>query len=399
MKKYFLAALVLVLGLQARASEMKKLSDREYQDRLRGGFVGQMAGVTFAAPYEFRADGAMIPENLIHEWQASMIKGALLQDDIYVELTFLATIEKYGIDVGPEQIGKDFGASKYPLWHANKAGRDNIRKGVMPPLSGHPRYNPHADDIDFQIEADMFGLISPGMPRAAQEFGWRFGHTMNYGDGVYGGVFISAMYADAFFESDRVKIVESGLAAIPVESNYAKTVRDVLAAYQKNPSDWQYAWRVIEKNWAGKVHCPDPQLISFWRKVGIGANVNGAYVVIAFLYGGGDPYKTMRIAAMEGRDADCNSSSAMGVLGTAIGFEKLPADFKSALPSMKGKKFAYTNYDYEGAVNALYQTAQKVLAKQGGKIDKEIWFIPAQSSISLPFEQWPYGTPGKDVPL
>jgi hypothetical protein len=322
-----------------------------------------------------------------------------MQDDIYVELTFLQSIEKYGIDVSQDQIGKDFAASRYPLWHANKAGRDNLRKGVMPPLSGHPRYNAHADDIDFQIEADMFGLISPGMPRAAQEFGGRFGHVMNYGDGVYGGVFISAMYADAFFKSDRVKTVEAGLAAIPAESNYAKTIRDALSAYQKNPDDWRQAWRVIEKNWGDKVHCPSPQVVAFWRKVGIGANVNGAYVVIALLYGGGDPYKTMRIAAMCGRDADCNSSSAMGVLCTMIGFEKLPDNLKSALPSMKGKKFAFTNYDYDGAVNALYQTAQKVLAKQGGKIEGDTWLIPAQSPSSLPLEQWPYGTPAQQVPL
>jgi hypothetical protein len=401
MKKLYAVWLIVILSapFAGRGSETIKLSEQQYRDKLAGGFVGQMAGVTFAAPYEFRADGERIPESVVHQWQPEMIKGALIQDDIYVELTFLATIEKYGIDVSQEQIGKDFGASKYPLWHANKAGRDNIRKGVMPPLSGHPRYNPHADDIDYQIESDMFGLVSPGMPKAVQEFGWRFGHVMNYGDGVYGGVFISAMYAAAFFESDRVKIVESGLAAIPPESNYAKTIRDVLSAHQKNPNDWRYAWRVVEKNWAGKVHCPDPNPLYFWRKLGIGANVNGAYVVIAFLYGGGDPYKTMRIATMCGRDADCNSSSAMGILGTMIGFERLPADFKSSLPAMKGKKFAYTNYDWEGAVAALLRTAQKVLVKQGGRVDQETWMIPAQTPNSLPLEQWPYDIKAQDVPL
>jgi hypothetical protein len=37
------------------------------------------------------------------------------------------------------------------------------------PASGHWMNNPHADCIDFQIEADFAGLMSPGMPLAANE--------------------------------------------------------------------------------------------------------------------------------------------------------------------------------------------------------------------------------------
>jgi len=386
------------LPLWAQGGE-RELTLENYRDKLKGGFVGQMAGVTFAAPYEFRADGFTLPEYLIHEWRPGMIEGALAQDDIYVELTFLATIERHGLDASQEQIGKDFGASKYPLWHANKFGRDNIRKGVMPPLSGHPRYNAHADDIDFQIEADMFGLISPGMPRAAQELTWKFGHVMNYGDGVYGGVFIAAMYSAAFFESDRVKVVEAGLAAIPASSNYAKTIRDVLECYKQDPRDWRAGWKVIEKKWAKLVHCPDPHPVYRNRKLGIGANVNGAYVVIALLYGGGDPFKTMRIATTCGRDCDCNSASAMGVLGTMTGFGNLPDDLAAGLKSMRGKKFSYTNYDWESALAALEQQAKNLLLKQSGREENLTWRIPVQALFALPLEQWPYGMPASEVPL
>ena len=38
---------------------------------------------------------------------------------------------------------------------------------------------------------------------------------------------VSAMYAEAFFENDPVKLVEAGLAALPAESEYAKTIADV----------------------------------------------------------------------------------------------------------------------------------------------------------------------------
>ena len=34
---------------------------------------------------------------------------------------------------------------------------------------------------------------------------------MNYGDGVYGGIFVAALYAEAYFESDIMKIIEKAL--------------------------------------------------------------------------------------------------------------------------------------------------------------------------------------------
>ena len=43
--------------------------------------------------------------------------------------------------------------------------RYNLLRGLAPPASGHWHNNPDADDIDFQIEADFIGLMSPGLPR------------------------------------------------------------------------------------------------------------------------------------------------------------------------------------------------------------------------------------------
>ena len=101
-------------------------------------------------------------------------------------MTFLMSIEKHGINITGHQAGLDFGQSEYKLWHANRYARANIRRGILPPKSGHPDYNRHADDIDFQIEADLFGIICPGLPQESNRFCDVFGHIMNYGDGVYG---------------------------------------------------------------------------------------------------------------------------------------------------------------------------------------------------------------------
>ena len=55
------------------------------------------------------------------------------------------------------------------MWHANGQARQNLLEGVPPHLSGLPYYNPHADDIDFQIECDYIVMICAAMPESAQE--------------------------------------------------------------------------------------------------------------------------------------------------------------------------------------------------------------------------------------
>ena len=82
-------------------------------------------------------------------------------------------------------------------------------------MSGHPEYNVHANDIDFQIESDFIGLMCPGLPQESNHYADRVGRVMNYGDGLYGGMFFGAMYAAAFFESDPAARGRAGAAVDP----------------------------------------------------------------------------------------------------------------------------------------------------------------------------------------
>ena len=64
------------------------LSDAELYDKLLGGWIGQMAGVVWGAPTEFRWRGAIIPAEEFPAWQPEMINNGLRQDDLYVEIPF-----------------------------------------------------------------------------------------------------------------------------------------------------------------------------------------------------------------------------------------------------------------------------------------------------------------------
>ena len=176
-----------------------------------------MIGVSFGAPTEFRSNGRSTKATL-PEWTPDRVTNSIEQDDLYVDMTFAKVLDDKGLDATTDDFGDMFRDAKYHFWHANLGARRALKRGVPAALSGTPKYNAHANDIDFQIESDFIGLMAPGLPHSATDIAWRAGRVMNYGDGIYGGMFISCMYSAAFFESDPHKVVEAGLACLPAKS-------------------------------------------------------------------------------------------------------------------------------------------------------------------------------------
>lgn len=306
-------------------------------------------------------------------WRPELINQAFNQDDLYVEMTFLRTMELYGFDVSTRQAGIDFANSEYEVWCANNAGRINLRQGIAPPDSGHPKFNPCPNDIDYQIEADYSGLIAPGMPNVAVDLGEKFGRLMNYGDGLYAGQFIGAMYAEAFFETDVVRIIEAALTTIPAESQYAEMVRDMLAWSKELPT-WQECWQRCQEKYR-----EDPNYLRD-SNGDIDCRINGAYVLMGLLYGKSDLDQTMIISCRGGMDSDCNPSSSAGVLFTTIGFSKLPDRFSKELDETQ--VFSYTAYNFPALLDACEKLARQAVKSGGGRIEKgpdgDVFVIPVK---------------------
>lgn len=401
-RSLIIVAIILSMGLHAFpfSSPVDSLSERsiplkEYRDRMTAGWIGQMAGVGWGAPTEFAYCGVTIPESAVPEWDPDMIN-VFGQDDMYVEMTFIQSMLDYGINVSIKQAGIDFANSSYLLWVANRNGRDNLRKGIAPPNSGHPKYNPNADAIDYQIEADYSGLVSPGLPNQAVLLGETFGRIMNYGDGLYGGQFVGAMYSIAFFESDPKKIVEEGLKYIPAESQYAEAIRDVIKWHEERPDDWEHTWGLINE----KYH-KNPEYRKFATSMeaeqNIDAKLNGAYIVMGLLYGEGDPDQTIVISMRCGQDSDCNPSNAAGILFTAMGLEAVPERFLSGLDNET--KFSFTNLTFPELLDASEKIALQIVVRAGGRLEQyadgnAIFVVPVEDPKPGILEQsWSAGDP------
>jgi hypothetical protein len=372
-----------VLGRQ----ETRRLSMKDYVNKMKAGWIGQMAGVAWGAPTEFKWKGQIIPEDEMPSWTPEMIN-QFNQDDIYVEMTFLKTLEDYGLDCSIRQAGIDFANSGYRLWHANLYGRNNLRSGIAPPDSGHPQFSEHADDIDYQIEADYAGLIAPGMPNLAIELGEKFGRLMNYGDGLYGGQFVAGMYTEAFFETDIEKIVHAGLVCVPTGSQFHECVTDTINWYHQHPNDWAKTWDLIEAKYQDN---PDYRRFSCDKgDFNIDAKINAAYIVMGLLYGQGDIDRTITLSTRCGQDSDCNPSNAAGILCTTIGFDNLPDRFTRALDPQG--KFSHTPYTFPKLISVCEKLARQAVLRSGGRVEQtssneEVYVIPVKAPIPSALEQ------------
>ena len=355
-------ALALCCAETGFAAE-RTISTAEFRDRMMGAWLGQSIGVAYGCPTEFKFNGAIIPAEKLPIWKAEQINNTFEQDDLYVEMTFIDTLLKRGINVSTRAAGIDFANSAYLLWCANSNARNNLRNGIAAPASSHPKFHATTDDIDYQIEADFSGILSPGLPQAVVDFGETFGRIMNYGDGLYAGQFIGALYAEAYFETNRIRLVQNALKVIPAESKYAGMVRDMLAWHAANPSCWQTTWtNAVEKYFRTKAN------LGRISTEQISVKVNGAMVLLGLLYGEGDFERTMKISTSGGFDSDCNPSSACGVLGTMMGFQKLAPKYFLSLD--QSKKWSFTDFTWEGLIAACDRLVREIVVKYGGRIEK-----------------------------
>ena len=364
------------------------LSHDKLKDKIKGAWAGQTIGVTYGYPVEFKYESIMIPDEVILPWYDEYILEIFTDspgayDDIYMDLTFVQVLEDYGLDAPAIEFANAFATADYKLWFANQVSRYNILNGIEPPQSGHWLNNPAADDIDFQIEADFAGIMTPGMINSATHISDRVGHIMNYGDGYYGGVFIAAMYSQAYISDDIEFIIKQSLKLIPTESHFHEIITDIIEVHNQSPNDWKIAWNFIHDKWVDTDLGPWGVFDTF----NIDAKINAAWVVLGLLYGDGDFGKTIEIATRAGDDADCNPASAGGILGTIIGYEAIPDYWKNGLTNIEELQFPYTSISLNDAYQLSYEHALAMIIRNDGIVEDNQIIIKAQLPVTVPYEK------------
>ena len=354
---------------------MFRLTKRELKNKILGGWTGKSYGAIMGEPMEFAAQGEIYEDGLDIHPDAPKV-WLHNEDDLYTNMAFLEVMRDKGLNASQDDFADIFRRSKFMLWHANGQARQNLLAGIPTGLSGHPKYNPHADDIDFQIECDFIGIVSPGLSEMSQIISDKVGHIMNYGDGYYAGAFLAALYTYAYLDSDIPTIIKRALKAIPVECCYARMINDLLQWYDEEPSNWRRAWRKLEDKWNFDL-CPwaksDPpsRQGGIVGRFNIQGHFNGAYILIGLLYGGGDYLEAIKICTRCGQDTDSNVANCGGVMGVITGYQDLPQAVKTELAPYMTRSYHFTSLSIESASDLSYDLALENISQNGGTISDE----------------------------
>ncbi len=198
----------------------------------------------------------------------------------------------------------------------------NLKNGIPAPQSGSIAQNGEivAEQIGGQIFIDTWGLVNPGNPKRAADYGEAAASVSHDGNGLYGARFFCAAIAQAFLTSDIDEIIDAGLAQIPAVCTY-RAVTDAVRSFHRNhPDNWRECMQFLTNEWG------------YDRYPGICHIIpNAGVCIMAMLYGKGDFARTVEIATMAGWDTDCNAGNVGTVLGVATGIIGIPQRYRAPI--------------------------------------------------------------------
>ncbi|MDU0202155.1 ADP-ribosylglycohydrolase family protein [Paenibacillus sp. MAH-36] len=176
--------------------------------------------------------------------------------------------------------------------------------------------NPYREFIGAQIRADGFAYGAAGQPELAAELAWRDASFSHIRNGIYGEMFVAAMIAAAFVESNPLKLVEIGLSEIPQNCRLARDVRKAVDIAQ----DTTDQLALVQQLWDAFQHY-DP----------VHTNNNAALVAASLVFAKGDFTTAIATSVLCGWDTDCNGATVGSIMGASLGAKQLPAHWVKPL--------------------------------------------------------------------
>jgi len=390
-RKYFFAVIGLLLlniSVSALAAEPPRtlhhtgnhhlvLSQDEYLDRVKAIWLAQMIGQATGVRFEHQI-ASVLPVT-----PPSVLPGyAPIDDDYYYEMVAVRAFERYGIHMSVQQLGQQWLENSAGSWGSSREALLLMRRGILPPDSGNPRYNKLWWTIGAEFSSDLYGALSPARPLQAARLARNYGHINGYAEGVDGGIFVSGMISIAFAEHDPHKVVKGAAMLIAPSSPYRQALNTVISmAEAGKPASEIYA--TLDHRWG--IEYPGTN----------NAVLNGAIVATTVWFGEGDYQKTLQFAvhAADFTDADCNAANAESIVAAMYGTKALPIDQVSALNDrVKGDMLGPVRLT-PGVDESIAELARRtarigedLLSENGIDTSKPLLSIPIETPTEQPAE-------------
>tara|TARA_R100000027_G_scaffold61554_3_gene52984 strand:+ start:13651 stop:15105 length:1455 start_codon:yes stop_codon:yes gene_type:complete len=201
--------------------------------------------------------------------------------------------------VGPEMFMKGWREHIGFPWDEYGVCKRNLAEGILPPRSG--AYNNwFQNGMGAAIRSELWACLAPGRPELAAAYAREDACLDHAGDGLYAEVLLAAMQSVAFVESNLDRIIDTGLRAIPEESEVARAIRDT-RCWWNQAGDWRKVREQI--------------LDKYGHENFTNVTENLAFTLLALLEGGGDFGRSICTATNCGKDTDCTAATVGALLG------------------------------------------------------------------------------------
>ncbi|MGI5868713.1 MAG: ADP-ribosylglycohydrolase family protein [Kiritimatiellia bacterium] len=311
---------------------MKKLDFATYKDKVAGCWAGKNIGGVLGGPFEGRRQ-----MNDADFYVQDLSKGPPANDDLDLQIVWLAAVEKFGRQVNAAILGEYWLSFVIPHWVEYGTGKSNMRAGLLPPITGHFD-NVYRNSCGCFIRSEIWACLAPGHPEIAARYAFEDASVDHSEEGAYGEVFFAALQSAAFVESDCRKLIDIGLSYIPEGSSLARAIGEAIRCYDEGVPLKEARTRIhnAAPGTFGIQGCklsdiqesPDDFAIG---EPGFDAPENCAYAIAGWLYGEGDFGKSICMANACGEDTDCTCATLGATLGIISGASGLPAKWTEPL--------------------------------------------------------------------
>ena len=311
-----------------------RLDFQTYRDKVMGCWAGKNVGGVLGAPYECYRQF-----NQVDFYTQDLSKGPPPNDDLDLQIVWLAAVERYGRNVNAAILGEYWLSFVIPNWVEYGMGKANLRAGLVPPMSGSVD-NPYRNSCGCFIRSEIWACLAPGMPALAARYAYEDAIVDHGGEGMYGEIFCAALQSAAFVEADPQKLMDIALSYIPDDCKVAACVRTARTCFAEG---------VAFREAIGKVHDAAPGTFGVqWvtqreamerskamgmsevGEPGFDAPENIGFLILGWLYGDDFGDKLCKANAC-GEDTDCTCATLGALLGIIMGNSNLPKKWLAPL--------------------------------------------------------------------
>ncbi|MFC5401235.1 ADP-ribosylglycohydrolase family protein [Cohnella soli] len=283
---------------------MLRMRYRDYLNKVHGGWLGKCIGGTIGARMENNKDLLDFTVNDVFPDEIPP------NDDLDLQILWLHVLEQKGSRIDSRDLAD--GWLEHCWYPFNEYGYfvKNYRMGIAPPYSGVFNNDYFRNSMGCPIRSEIWGFISPGHPEVAAQYAYQDGILDHDMLAVQGEQFLAALEAQAFFETDLLRLIEHGMRFIPHDSELSRCIRFVRDGFLQG-----LGWQDIRARMLRQYASPDASHCV--QNIGL--------TVLALLLGKGDFTETMMIAVNSGYDTDCTAATSGAILGQILGADAIPA--------------------------------------------------------------------------